>query len=188
MRRLKILLFAAAALGTNVAVADSWILRARDEVYRFKGDLTFTYTIDPVDGGKWAKFAVKVHRKRLLAQYSGLGFEELIASPDGTLFVGLSNTGIPGTAVAVFSSEGRLLLHVEHDVARFDYCDETITLVRNWYTPGKDSVQFGDGLADLSLLDCHGKRVNLLESVSQAYARGLAEHREWKAKRAADTK
>ena len=189
MKLLTITLFAACAMAAAAARADSWKLRARDDVYRFKGDISFTYTVDPVDGGNWAKFAVKAYRNnRLVGQYASIGFEELIASPNSSLFVGLSNSGIPGTAVVVFDAHGGLLLHVRHDVARFDYCNETITLVRDWYIPGKDSVQFGEGLADISLLDCHGRRVNLLDIVGEAYARSAAEHREWKARRAPPAK
>ena len=189
MRRLAISLFAAGMLAIPEIHADSWKLRAKDEVYKFAGNITFTYVIDPIDGGNWARFAVKVYQDgRLQAQYASIGFEELIASPDGSLFIGLSNSGIPGTAVVVFGRHGNLLLHVQHDVARFDYCDETITIIRDWYSEGENSVQFGAGLADISLLDCRGKRVNLLDVVAEAYARGAAEHRDWKAGRAPGSK
>ena len=189
MRQLAISLFAAGMLAAPAIHADSWKLQASDKVYKFAGDITFTYVIDPIDGGRWAKFAVKVYQGgRLLAQYGSIGFDELIASPDGSLFIGLSNSGIPGTAVVVFGRHGNLLLHVQHDVARFDYCDETISLVRDWYIAGRDSVQFGEGLAEISLLDCRGKRVNLLDVVAEAYARGATEHREWKAGRTPGSK
>jgi len=187
VKRLAIPLLVAFALAP-MTHADSWKLRAHDEVHRFK-NTTFKYTIDPIDGGNWAKFAVRVYRdNRLLGQYASIGFEELIPSPDGSLFIGLSNSGIPGTAVVVFGAHGGLLLHVQHDVARFDHCDETITVIRDWYLVGKDSLQFGEGLADISLLDCRGKRVNLLDTVAEAYARAAAEHREWRAKHAAEAK
>jgi hypothetical protein len=164
------------------ALADSWKLEQSTTVHKFGHGIRFEYSINPIKGGDWANFEVRIKNGAVvLGRYSGIGYGELIASPGETLFVGLSNSGIPGTAVVVFDRDGDILLLAQHDVARFDYCDESITVVRTWHGSEKGDLQFADeSVGGISLMDCRGKRVKLLDIVSEAHARGQKHYEDWK--------
>jgi hypothetical protein len=174
-------------IATSVS-ADSWRWRESTTIYKFKDGLRFEYRVRPFDRGYQARVDVTIKNGAvLLGHYTGIGFEDLIASPDERIFVGLSNSGLPGTAVVVFDPRGDMLLHADHGTARFDYCDESITIMRVWHGSAKSDVWFDEaaGVAGVSLIDCHGKRVNLLQTVSEAYTRGLAEYGEWQKRKGA---
>jgi len=189
MRIATIFAFIAAGMA-SLALADSWILKPSTTVHKFKHGLQFEYSVDPIRGGGWANFEVKIKNGAVvLGRYPGIGYEDLIASPDENLFLGLSNSGIPGTAVVVFSSDGHLLLLARHDVVPFDYCDESITIIRTWHGSEKGDVRFeNESLGGISLLDCHGKRVKLLEIVAEAHSRGQKEYEEWKVRQESSKK
>jgi hypothetical protein len=170
-----------------VAAADSWQWRARTDVFEF-GDLRFEYRVRPFDGGSRAHTEVVIEKQgKRLASYSEMGFDLMFASPDNGLFVAISNSGLPGTAVAVFAANGELLLYAKHDVAEFDYCERSITIVRTWFDDDNPDVKFDAGLdvSGITLTDCHGKRVNLQDTVAAALARGAESARESAEMRAA---
>src|ERR671913_2621947 len=50
----------------------------------------------------------------VVAKYPNVGFEQIHASQDHRYFVGLSNTGLPGTAFVVFDAQGNLLREEKH--------------------------------------------------------------------------
>jgi hypothetical protein len=161
-----------------LSLADSWQFEQQTRIYKFGKGLEFRLDIDPVDRGNWAKFTVRIRNgAALLARHEGISFDELFASPDESLFVGLSNSGIPGTAVVVFNRSGQILLLAAHDAAEFDYCDKSIYIVRSWHGSEKGDVQFDDetSLAGITLRNCRGERVNLLRTVAEAYERALAQ-------------
>jgi hypothetical protein len=112
------------------------------------------------------------------AQYKGIAFQHLFASPNNTIFVGLSNDGIPGTAIVVFDAEGDLRLLVNHENAEFNYCRVSVTRVRDWYDAEDPNVKFtpaatGRFPLKISVRDCHGKIVDLWEVVAMAYSKAL---------------
>jgi hypothetical protein len=165
-----------AVLFAAIAPADSWRWSARTEVFKFAGGLRFEYRIRPFDRGYQAHTDVVVKRRgKVLASYSELGIGQMFASPDNTLFVALSNSGLPGTAVAVFDEEGKLWLHAEHGVAEFAYCEQSIIVVREWYDGHDPDLRFDveRWLAGVTLNDCRGKRINLQQAVSEALVRGI---------------
>jgi hypothetical protein len=156
------------------ASADSWRWKAETRRYKFNEGLSFEYQVRPYDHGYYAHIDLTIRkRSKVLAHYSNIGIDDLFASPKENLFVVLSNSGLPGTAVAVFDNRGDLLLHVEHAVAVFDYCQESIYVNRTWHKSEKGDVQFdGDeSVYGITLLDCHGKRVNLMQAISNAFNR-----------------
>lgn len=125
------------------------------------------------------EFKVRVFKNgQLLLQLNDAYYENFFAAPNQLLFVGLSNSGWPGTAVIVFDDRGRILLLADHGASQFTYCEETSTLLKRWYDDDKPEVQFrtpdvhkGIG-PSISIRDCHGNMVNLLDTVLSANARG----------------
>lgn len=75
----------------------------------------------------------------------------------------------------VLSLDGRMSLFALHNVAEFEYCERSTTLVRQWYDPENPNVRF-DGPAQLgaiTLRDCKGEQVSLLPVLAKAYERAL---------------
>ena len=158
------------------ATADSWkfdpIEKSKVETY---GDIKIIQTTDARKDRQYPDFLLSIYVKdELLAKYKGVSFQKLFASPDNSRFVGLSNRGLPGTAVVVFDNKGNLLLEVKHALAAFDYCDESVTLVRRWYDEEKPDVQFVPdekygGYKEIKVRDCRGKSEDLIKLVLRAY-------------------
>ncbi len=158
-------------------LADSWRYDATLERKETRfGDMRIVEIVDARKNPVYPDFSVEFWRgKTLLARYPGMGFDQMLASPDQQLFVGLSNDGIPGTAAAVFGPRGELRLVAMHDVAVFDYCEASVTRVRNWYDEKNTGLEFGTdadhgGIA-ITMRDCHGRRANLVSLVMDAYRR-----------------
>lgn len=125
------------------------------------------------------EFKVRVFKNdKLLLQLNDAYYENFFAAPNQLLFIGLSNSGWPGTAVIVFDDRGRILLLADHDASKFAYCKETSTMLKQWYDDDNPEVQFqipdaSKGIApSIMIRDCNGKMVNLLDTVLNANARG----------------
>ena len=164
----------------NMSAADSWSFDSSERNFRLPGGIKVLAVIDARKNDAVPDFYTKVFRgNRLLALYPGVSFDDIVASPDGSMFVALSNGGIPGTAAVVFDAKGRLLLMAKHGEARFDYCQESITIVREWYDSENPAVAFGEHgwLSEITLRDCHGKTINLLDTVADAYNNALNSRR-----------
>jgi hypothetical protein len=110
-----------------------------------------------------------------VARYPGIAFDALFASPTNDLFVGLSNSGIPGTAVVVFDKTGSIRLLASHGLAEFDYCEKSVTLKRVWYDGKQTALDFELDQTDpgIYLRNCRGQRVELLRTVMAAHAEVL---------------
>lgn len=111
---------------------------------------------------------------QLQAQVHNVSFDQVFPSPDGRFFVGLSNRGIPGTAVVVFNDRGAITLLASHGIAEFDYCRKSVTVEREWYDNENPQVKFNveptlAGSAGITLRDCHGLTVDLADVVLKAY-------------------
>jgi hypothetical protein len=122
---------------------------------------------------------------QVVAEIPNAGFDVLAASPDESLFVGLSNSGEDPTAVVVFDRKGRIALQVAEGIALFNYCSRSVTYVREWHGSQPSDVHFEEGnfLPAIWLTDCRGRRLNLLETVGNAIARYSRECRALKAYR-----
>jgi len=169
-----------AALATSlfccVALADSWrfepVLKQHTETF---GTTKIVLSIDARSNQGLPIFSVEVFaNKALRARYRGVAYEKLFASPDKTLFLGLSNDGLPGTAVVLFDKSGNLLLEVKHAVAAFDYCVQSTTRLRKWFDADNPAVKFVadakyGGYKSITLRDCRGNEVDLQETISAAY-------------------
>ena len=89
------------------------------------------------------EFKVQVFKNgKLLLQLNDSYYENFFAAPNQLLFVGLSNSGWPGTAVIVFDDRGRISLLADHSASQFAYCEETSTMLKQWYDDAHPEVQF----------------------------------------------
>ena len=142
------------------------------------GDVTIRRILDARRDRKYPDFSIEVTKgDKLLARIPGVYYEKLFAAPDGSVFVGLSNHGLPGTAVVVLDREGRLRFEVKHGFAEFDYCERSVTLRRVWFDADKPNVIFTKepkwGYYDVKVRTCRGKEVDLMAEIQDAYGRAF---------------
>jgi hypothetical protein len=143
------------------------------------GDIRIEQSFDSTKDPMSPDFTLQVYDKeKLLLQLGDAAFDTFHASPDGGAFVGLSNSGWPGTAVIIFDRRGRILLLAEHRSARFNYCMETSTFLKQWYDAKDPKVTFphvdfsSDKEPGITVKDCRGKTVDLLDTVLEATKHG----------------
>lgn len=168
-------LFVIFLIGPKV-YGDTWLYenKSTDSVYEY-GNTKIVKTLDATKNQKSPEFILRIYyRNELSAQYKNVSFENLFASPDNNLFIGLSNGGIPGTAIVVFGKEGELNLEIKHNLGHLVYCEESVTVRRVWYDAENPEVEFkmdasGGKIEDIMLRDCSGKTVSLFDIVEQAY-------------------
>ena len=173
---MRTLLALATGLFCCVALADSWrfdpVLKQHTETF---GNTKIVMSIDARKNQGLPDFSVEVYaNKELRARYRGVSYQKLFASPDKSLFLGLSNDGLPGTAVVLFDKSGNLLLEVKHAAAAFDYCVQSMTRLREWFDADNPAVKFVTdakygGYKSITLRDCRGNEVDLQETISAAY-------------------
>jgi len=160
----------------SVVLADTWRFDpVRKNTIETHGDTKIIRTVDARENNQSPDFILSIYSKnKLLSRYKNIGFQNLFASPDNSMFVGLSNRGIPGTAIVIFDEKGNLHLEVKHNLAAFDYCDQSMTLVRRWYDDENPGVQFipdekYGGYKTIMVRDCKGKTEDLMQLVLRAY-------------------
>jgi hypothetical protein len=159
--------------------ADSWsfpaTIKTQPETH---GDITIRRILDARKNQQYPHYSIEITRgDQLLARIPGVYFQQLFPAPDGSFFVGLSNEGLPGTAVIVFDREGRLKLEIKHGVAEFDYCEQSTTLVREWFDAEKPKVTFTKDpkwdFYTVTVRTCRGKDVDLMAVIRDAHHRSF---------------
>jgi len=154
----------------GMAHADSWIEKDHITTWRF---VNGSFRVDVVNDAKnkyQARRFVRIMRGTELVKIideTGLG--TLAASPDERIFVGISNSGLDRVAALIFDRKGNVLLRVSHGTAGLDYCDESVFLIRHWHDSEAADIHFegGDALDAITVRDCRGNRVNLLQAVGE---------------------
>ncbi|MEJ2425897.1 MAG: hypothetical protein P8101_15855 [Candidatus Thiodiazotropha sp.] len=148
----------------SIAKADSWEYLNEYKEYKYEfGKTIIIKSIDATQNSKYPDFILKIYNNNeLLAQYRNIWFSDIFATKQQDLFVGLSNGGIPGTALVIFNSRGDLLLEIKHDYGQFKYCDN----------PGFD-VEYADNNIDRKIYinDCTGKRILLQDLIDKSYGK-----------------
>jgi hypothetical protein len=180
---IRVLVFCALAFFIGASRADTWSFEAKssDRAFSF-GATRIVLTTDARGNRQYPDFILKVFRdKELRAQYRGVAFDQVFASPDNGLFLGLSTAGIPGTAVVLFDKDGNLRLLATHGLAEFEYCSKSVTVSREWYDEKNPQVRFAlesSGKEQgIFLRDCKGRTVELLDTVQKAYNRAFDQTR-----------
>lgn len=172
--RLILILLGLAMTMNAFADMPSMVRIKSERKFRF-GDITIVQSFNSMKDPMSPEFKVQVYdKKRLLLQLSDAAFDSFYPSPNGEAFVGLSNGGWPGTAAIIFDRRGRVLLLVEHGLAEFDYCSQTSTFIKEWYDGKDPQVKFPifdirkNPVAGITIKDCHGQTVDLLDTISKA--------------------
>lgn len=157
------------------AMADSWSFekKSTDKVYEF-GKTKIILTTDAIKNQHYPDYIVKIlENNKLMAQYRNIAFQHIFASKDNGLFVGLSNDGLPGTAIVVFDNKGNLRLEIKHKFGSFDYCSMSVSRRRVWYKDENQDFNFkydsSEKLKDITLINCKGDRVSLYDVIDKAY-------------------
>jgi hypothetical protein len=166
-----LLLTLSLALGAPTVNADSWRYekRSTDKVYEY-GETKIILTVDATRNQLYPDFIVKVFKNgELMAQYRNVAFEHLAALRDASLFIGVSNDGLPGTAIVIFDKNGNLQLELKHDMAHFDYCSHSVTRVREWYSREKPDFSFDETTKEVRFRDCHEKLVSLKDVLDKVF-------------------
>jgi hypothetical protein len=161
---------------THSAVADmpSMVRQFKKQDFVF-GSIKITQSFDSRKDPMGPEFKLRMWDKgRLLLSLNDVAFDKIYPSPDREVFVGLSNSGWPGSAVIVFDRRGRIWLVANHGMSEFEYCAETSTMLKEWYDGRDPAIRFAerslaaDDLLAISLKNCKGERVQLWDVIATA--------------------
>jgi hypothetical protein len=171
----RLVIFSFAALFVCPATeADQWYFEKEvvEDSFEF-GETTIVRTRDSTTNQLWPEYSIAIYQgDELMAKYKGVSFEFIFASEDNTDFIGLSNSGLPGTAFVWFRSSGTLNILMNHGHFEPDYCAKSVTINRHWLDRKNpdlrfeyETVDWGDGhvekvIEQISFIDCRGDRVN----------------------------
>ena len=146
-------------------LADSWKYDAKVSKTEYKfGNVTIWRVIDATNNQRYPKFSIAIYNnEELKGLYAGVSFEDISASDDNRNFIGISNDGLPGTAIIIFNKEGELILHVPHNFRALplDYCRETITRIRQWYDQDNPNITFSGN--NITIRGCDGEILNVTD-------------------------
>ena len=172
-RRFGVILLALAFVATSSA--DPLSRRTLIKAFDFEKGLRFEFHSDLSYRGAGPRTEVVVRKRgTTIARYSGLGLDQMFASPHGNLFVSLTNSGAVTPAV-VFAESGHIVLFLEGSIALLPYCDRTATRSWEWYDGRNPDVQFDESqwVAGITLNDCRGNRINLHRTAMESMTRWL---------------
>jgi len=161
------------SFASSLALADTWRLKDYEEEFKFKSGIRILQITRAREN---LPFHLKIYNgNQLLADYPGFSFDYFAESPDDKLIVGLSNSGLANTAIAVFDHYGSLQALALHGIESFDYCEMSITVRRQWYDEKNPNVRFDgafgsdNGIRKITVRNCHGEQVRLFDVIEKSY-------------------
>ncbi|MHC4166307.1 MAG: hypothetical protein ACYSWQ_05065 [Planctomycetota bacterium] len=157
-------------LVSGITYADTWATHVTMQTQEYKFGQTrivVEYGGQQPGYGLFEYHAIKIYlNEELMALYRNVGFKEIYASEDNQFFVGVSNSGIPGTAFIVFDNKGNLIREVKHGYLGNDlYTMMSVTIIREWYNKDKPEIKFdiqNNRLHDIEINGSNGLRYKLL--------------------------
>ncbi len=153
--------------------ADSWFFekKSTDYVYEF-GKTKIIRTVDATRNQQYPEYALQIFlNNELMALYRNISFEHVFSAKD-EVFIGFSNSGLPGTAIIIFDKNGNLKLEIKHHYGNINYCEESITMIRKWYDASIPNVKIdydNEKISQFTFNDCNGKRASLSTVIKNAY-------------------
>lgn len=135
----------ALACFARCAAADTWVFPPKLVTKNFEfGRSAFVLEVDGTKDQSFPPHTLLVRLDgELAAKYRNIGFDEIYASENNRFFVGLSNSGIPGTAFVVFDAQGNLLREEKHRFMPVAiYTSRSTTVDRTWYDADRPEVEF----------------------------------------------
>lgn len=155
-----------------IASGDSWLpYEPERKVTDFEfGETTIRRVVDATRDQMFPSFSIDVVTAgKLVGRYGGISFEYIQATDDNKVFVAISNGGLPSTALIVFDADGNIRVLLDHrvDDYRFEYCDESVTLVKEWFDSSDPELTFvQDDLGDdVHIRSCGGEMLSLRELI-----------------------
>lgn len=177
-------------LACPIALADQW---------RFEPELqTTVFTFGPVqiirsrDARKDQQqpdFTVEIkNRGETVGLYRGIWFDVIVPDKNNEVFLGLSNTGLPNTAIVRFSASGEITWLTQHGRFMPEYCDESVTLVKVWFDESDAGVEFEyellfddyEVISDIRIRLCNGEVVSILDVLFESDKRRVRATQEYR--------
>ena len=163
-------LFAVVLLATaGWILADSWAYPPEVKIKSFEfGKSKLVLEIDGTRDQSFPPHTLLIFLDdQLMAKYRNVGFTDVYASDDKRYFVGLSNSGIPGTAFVIFDAEGNLIREEKHRfLPRGIHTEMSVTVLRAWYDEKKPTAEFvmdNGRLMGVLVQGSNGQRYDLLK-------------------------
>ena len=153
------------------AIADTW--KFPKEVTSHEYDFGDVKVVTKRDGTKnqiMPVYTVEIYREgNLQALYKGISFDHVAADKQNAVFVGISNRGLPGTAIVIFDGFGNLKLLRNHNKKLFEYCSWSTTIDRTWYdykNPDLKVIYNDAGIpTTIQVNSCKGKAIDILKNI-----------------------
>lgn len=157
--------------------ADSWQFPKQNSVDKFRfGDTLIERIVDSSENQQYPEFAVKIYKKnKLLAIYPGVSFTAIKPDKFNNTFIGLSNSGLPGTALFILQASGSMSVIANHSIFHPFYCDESATVQRKWFDETNPDIRFiyedeqSDRLQAITFRNCQGKVEDLTDAIFKGY-------------------
>lgn len=161
------------------AFGDTWFYKPEVSTKRYTfGATEIELIIDTTSDPYQPDFTLKIFtNSELQAIYRGISFQFLAADKSNSTFVGLSNEGIPGTAVVMFGSHGQLKKLVNHFEFSPHYCRHSVTIRKEWVNSTDPKIEFiydsADDdysyIEDISFLNCRNERKSLFSEIRKGF-------------------
>jgi len=131
------------------------------------GDVKVIRIRDTTKSAVYPEWSIEIYNKdELVASHEGLSFQDIAANKENSLFVGISNTGYPATAVIMFDGKGSLKLHRNHEENLFKYCKQSAYAFKEWYNSEEPGIKFkGVNPAKIEVNGCDGQVVDVLSKL-----------------------
>lgn len=155
-----------AFMASSPLFADSWRFEPelKESEYNFS-EIQIVKGMDSRENQRFPEFYIKIYKgNKQIAVFPGMSFEHIAASEDQTVFVAVSNSGLPKTALVLFDSSGSIRAFLNHGQGNLKYCLETVTLKRVWYDNEEPNVTFhyeDDRLSEITINSCNGDEIKI---------------------------
>ena len=119
---------------------------------------------DTTRSAVYPEWSVEIYRQgELVASHKGISFQDIAANKENNLFLGISNTGFPATALIAFDSQGNIKLNCNHNENSFKYCKQSAYAIKEWYNSEKPGIQFkGISPTKIEVNGCDGQIIEIL--------------------------
>lgn len=146
--------------------ADSWRFEPELDETKFNfGEIQIVRGVDSRENQRFPEFYIKIYKgNKQIAVFPGMSFEQIAASKDQTVFVAVSNSGLPKTALMLFDSNGSIRAFLNHGQGNLKYCLETVTLKRIWYDGENPNITFhfeDNFLSEITINSCNGDAIKI---------------------------
>lgn len=153
-------------MASSPLFADSWRFEPELKETEFNfGEIQIVKGMDSRENQRFPEFYIKIYKgNKQIAVFPGMSFEHIAASEDQTVFVAVSNSGLPKTALVFFDSSGSIRAFLNHGQGNLKYCYETITLKRIWYDGENPNITFhfeDNFLSEITINSCDGDEVKI---------------------------